>query len=142
MSEIHIKPECYDCKTYTSSGTGHYRCAIKGSCPGLSDTTKNETAQVIDQSVLDSHHIQTCNKCNNQYLADSHEYPCPYCTPRDEEYEKDKIIDLVKELMEILTTKELSDNEREFHPTTISSCRVMHTEKLNKILPELEKLLL
>ena len=31
--------------------------------------------------------IQYCSKCGTKYLANSHEYPCPYCTPRDEEYE-------------------------------------------------------
>jgi hypothetical protein len=31
--------------------------------------------------------IQYCSKCHNRYLGDSHEYPCPYCTLRDEEYD-------------------------------------------------------
>ena len=225
-------------------------------------------------SEIDSRNIQTCIKCNNQYLANSHEYPCPYCTATDEDIEliaklkeelketsldaekwrawvrindsmnkkrkikqemimsannlihdgiyknnadgkiyiyqhlnrngaavckptwdynlgvelinpskleritdgkeydnvmdliqagawakyiddkvmedlyetsertnkKNRIVELATELMKILNTKEESDNGREFHPTTISSCRVMHTEKLSKILPELEKL--
>ena len=47
---------------------------------------------------------------------------------------------LVKEMFKILDKKEVSDNGRVFHPTTISSCRVMDLDKLNKILRELKEL--
>ena len=38
------------------------------------------------------------------------------------------------------TIEESSSTGREFHPTTINSCRVMHTEKLNKLLPLMKQL--
>jgi len=56
--------------------------------------------------------------------------------------DKDRVVEIATELMKILSTKEESNNGREFHPTTINSCRVMHTDRLSKILPELEKLVL
>jgi len=47
---------------------------------------------------------------------------------------------LVLELFEILDSVEETDSGREFHPTTINSCRVMHTERLGRILPEMKRL--
>ena len=44
----------------------------------------------------------------------------------------------VKRLFEILETKEESDSGRVFHPTTISSCRVMVTNELRDLLPSLK----
>jgi len=46
----------------------------------------------------------------------------------------------VREFFKILDTVEESMSGTEFHPTYISSCRVMHTEKLSKILPKMRKL--
>lgn len=48
--------------------------------------------------------------------------------------------ELVKEFFDILDTVEMSDNNREFHPTTIGSCRVLHTAKLSKLLPKMKEL--
>jgi len=47
---------------------------------------------------------------------------------------------LVLEFFVILDTVEESDSGRKFHPTRISSCRVIHTDKLSKILPEMKRL--
>lgn len=41
---------------------------------------------------------------------------------------------LVKELFELLEKTEETDDGRVFHPTTIRSCHVSDTEKLNKVL--------
>ncbi len=40
----------------------------------------------------------------------------------------------VDRFFEILETIEESDSGREFHPTTINSCRVMVTEELKDVL--------
>ena len=53
----------------------------------------------------------------------------------------EEIASSVKELMDILNTVEVSDcEEREFHPTTIRSCRVLDQEKLNTIFSKFERL--
>lgn len=46
---------------------------------------------------------------------------------------------LVRRLFALLETVEVSDSEREFHPTYISSCRVAHTMELDKLLPKLKE---
>ena len=48
---------------------------------------------------------------------------------------------LSKELIDMITTSEISDNGNEFYPTTIGSCRVQHTMRLGEIIPELKELL-
>lgn len=48
--------------------------------------------------------------------------------------------DAVKRLFEILETKEISDQDREFHPVTISSVRVHKTAELESLLPQMKKL--
>jgi len=45
-----------------------------------------------------------------------------------------KIYDLVREFFKILERQESTDSGRMFHPTTISSCRVMEQLKLEKVL--------
>lgn len=55
------------------------------------------------------------------------------------EKERDEIAALVRRLFALLETVEVSDSEREFHPTYISSCRVMHTQELNELLPKLKE---
>lgn len=47
---------------------------------------------------------------------------------------------LVRELFEILDCVETTDSGREFKPTTINSCRILHTEKLRKLLPKMKEL--
>lgn len=42
-------------------------------------------------------------------------------------------------LFEMLETTEESDSGRVFHPTFISSCRVMDTNELRTLLPELKE---
>lgn len=44
---------------------------------------------------------------------------------------------LVREMFVILDRVEMSDEGREFHPTNISSCRVMDSVKLDAILGEM-----
>jgi len=48
----------------------------------------------------------------------------------------------VQRLLEILETKELSNNGREFHPVYISSCRVMSTHELSFLLSRMKELAL
>jgi hypothetical protein len=45
-----------------------------------------------------------------------------------------KIYDLVREFFKILDYQESTDSGHMFHPTTISCCRVMEMEKLEKVL--------
>ncbi len=40
----------------------------------------------------------------------------------------------LRELVRLLTLEEESDSGRRFHPTTISSCRCMDLDKIEKIL--------
>jgi hypothetical protein len=44
---------------------------------------------------------------------------------------------LVRELVDMLEQEETSDSGTDFHPTRIVSCRVMHTAKLNEIMPKI-----
>jgi hypothetical protein len=54
---------------------------------------------------------------------------------------KQELADAVIEFFKIMDTVEESSNTgREFRPTTIRSCRVMHTERLSKLLPEMKRL--
>lgn len=48
--------------------------------------------------------------------------------------------DLVGELLDMLETVETSDNETDFHPTVIRSCRVQHTTKLDEIMPKITEI--
>jgi len=57
------------------------------------------------------------------------------------EYERvSELSELVLDLFKMLDSVEVTDNGREFRPTSIRSCRVMHTEKLNKLLPRMKQL--
>lgn len=47
---------------------------------------------------------------------------------------------LVGLLIDMLETVETSDNETDFHPTVIRSCRVQHTEKLKEIMPKIAEI--
>lgn len=49
-------------------------------------------------------------------------------------YELEDLKSLCKEFLDILNTVEVSDSEREFHPTRINSCRVHDAVRINKIL--------
>lgn len=53
--------------------------------------------------------------------------------------ERDEIAALVRRLFQLLETVEVSDSEREFYPTRIQSCRVMHTIELGELLPKLKE---
>ena len=48
--------------------------------------------------------------------------------------------ELVGELLDMLETVETSDNETDFHPTVIRSCRVQHTMKLDEIMPKITEI--
>ena len=55
----------------------------------------------------------------------------------------EKLAGLVRELLTMLESVEDSElTGREFHPTTISSCRCMHTQRLSEILPAMKKLVM
>jgi hypothetical protein len=47
--------------------------------------------------------------------------------------------ELVRELFEMLDYTEESDGGKIFHPVTITCCRVMMNERLNKLLAELKQ---
>jgi len=49
------------------------------------------------------------------------------------------IKELVRELFKMLDYTEESDGGNIFHPITITSCRVMMNERLNKLLAELKE---
>jgi hypothetical protein len=49
------------------------------------------------------------------------------------------IKELVRELFEMLDYTEESDGGKIFHPITITCCRVMMNERLNKLLTELKE---
>lgn len=52
-----------------------------------------------------------------------------------------ELVSLVREMLEIFNRVEVSDcNEREFHPTTIRSCRVMDSERLREIFIRMDRL--
>jgi len=52
-----------------------------------------QLAKWLDELIHLKARIQTCKKCGKEYLDDSHEYPCPYCTPRDEEHELRELLE-------------------------------------------------
>jgi len=52
-----------------------------------------------------------------------------------------EIAELSKELITLITKIETNDDGKEFYPTTIRSCRCMDSDRIGKIIPELEKLL-
>ena len=52
-----------------------------------------------------------------------------------------RLKELVKSFFEdYLDYTEVSDNDKEFHPIYISSCRVLMTQELSKILKEMRDL--
>lgn len=54
--------------------------------------------------------------------------------PTMEEFLDVKAKELVREMFMIFDQQEESDSGKTFHPTYISSCRVMHTQRLQHIL--------
>ena len=72
------------------------------------------------------------------YAYDAGECGCPAdWTPKETyqlRYELEDLKSLCKEFLDILNTVEVSDSEREFHPTRINSCRVHDAVRINKIL--------
>ncbi len=53
--------------------------------------------------------------------------------------ENNKLKELVKELVDILETTEVSDSGAVFHPTTIKSCRCMVAARLADLMLEIKK---
>jgi len=51
------------------------------------------------------------------------------------------LINYIDRLMKIFDSVEESDSGREFHPTTISSCRTQHLIELQEILPKIREIL-
>jgi hypothetical protein len=72
------------------------------------------------------------------HAYDAGECGCPAdWTPKETyqlRYELEDLKLLCKEFLDILNTVEVSDSEREFHPTRINSCRVNDAVRINKIL--------
>ena len=58
---------------------------------------------------------------------------------RELKADRDRLKSLVRELFELLDHTEESDGGKEFHPITISCCRVLMTERLNKVLTDLRE---
>ena len=54
--------------------------------------------------------------------------------------ELSEVKELLRELFRMLDCVEESNDGQEFHPTNISSCRVMHCAKLDEILPRLKEI--
>jgi len=52
--------------------------------------------------------------------------------------EKDKIKELTKEFITLLTKSETNDDGKEFSPNYISSCRCMDGTRMNEIIKELK----
>ena len=50
------------------------------------------------------------------------------------------LVALVRELIDILESVESTDEGREFHPTTIQTCRCMVAERLGILMPAITKL--
>lgn len=48
------------------------------------------------------------------------------------------LIELCRELIGYLESVEESDSGRQFHPTTIQSCRCLVVERLGQIIPEIK----
>jgi 3'-phosphoadenosine 5'-phosphosulfate sulfotransferase (PAPS reductase)/FAD synthetase len=63
---------------------------------------------------------------------------CYACEPVGELNQK--LTSLVRELFTMLDTVEESDSGTEFHPVTISCCRNMMIEPLNRVLREMKVL--
>jgi len=77
--------------------------------------------------------------CHNCYIIISdgltNDLICPDCLA--------KLLDLkgyVGELVKMLESVEISDSEREFHPTTIQSCRCMQVARLQEIMPKISEI--
>ena len=51
-----------------------------------------------------------------------------------------RLVDLCEELIGYLEAVEESDSGREFHPTTIASCRCMVNARLEEIIPEIKSI--
>jgi hypothetical protein len=49
-----------------------------------------------------------------------------------------RLVDLCREFIGYLETVEESDSGREFHPTTIQSCRCVVAARLGEIIPEIK----
>lgn len=80
--------------------------------------------------------IEQCHKC--QSLSGVYLQICDDCMTRFNKL--DEIEKLLREFFEMLDQVEEGSEGGEFHPTTISSCRVMHCIKLDDILPRLKEL--
>jgi hypothetical protein len=53
--------------------------------------------------------------------------------------ENKELIDILKELIDLLEYTEESDEGRVFHPTYFSTCRVEHQERFNKLFKKIKK---
>ena len=74
-----------------------------------------------------------CKRCY-RYHFDSEKCPeAPAGTERE-------IDELVREMLQIYNRVEVSDDGREFNPTTVSSCRVMDSERLREIFLRMDRL--
>ena len=59
--------------------------------------------------------------------------------PLDErDFESKTLEDLVREFIRLLEIREVSDNEVEFSPTKITSCRVMDLQRIQKLIEQMK----
>lgn len=56
------------------------------------------------------------------------------------EYKEAPLETCVQRFIQLLDTREVSDNDREFSPTYISSCRVLHQMELGDIISRMREL--
>lgn len=54
------------------------------------------------------------------------------------EFESKTLEDLVREFIRLLEIREVSDNEVEFSPTKITSCRVMDLQRIQKLIEQMK----
>lgn len=83
--------------------------------------TYDATHETIKVSTVKSHWIEAC---------------------RERDDAREALLNLsalVRRLFALLETVEVSDSEREFHPTVIRSCRVAHTSELAELLPQIKE---
>lgn len=79
--------------------------------------------------------LATCEKYRDAYAEFDRIGTQAY---RDLEEKLQNQTDLIKQFFALLETTEETDEGRVFHPTTIRSCRVIHTQKLEEILGKLK----
>ncbi len=75
-----------------------------------------------------------------QELRDYHQFNEKELAAIDTGIEAIKLKLLVYDFLTILNREEVSDSDKAFRPNFITSCRVMDTQKMGKLLKQMEEL--